>query len=225
LFFEPGTHFKYSSCHDVLGGLIEAVTGKRFGDYLKENIFAPLGMKDTSFQLKEQDVSRTALIYNGFDSKTGTAKNIGESYNLKRSSEYESGGGGLYSTVSDYILLAEALCNFGLGANGTRILRKETVNQMRVNQLNEDGLKDFEAFGGTSKTGYGYGLGVRTLMNREKNNALSQNGEFGWDGARGCYVVIDPDSETAVFYAQQEGGSQWWFWHGTVRNYVYACIW
>ena len=223
LFFEPGSHFRYSSCHDVLAGLVEAVTGKRFGDYLKENIFDPLGMRDTAFSPKDE--SRTAPIYNGFDAKTGAAKSIGETFNLNPSAEYESGGGGLYSIVSDYILIAEALCNYGLGANGARILKRETVNQMRANQLNENNLRDFEAFGGASKFGYGYGLGVRTLINREKNNSLSQNGEFGWDGARGCYVLADPESEVAIFYAQQEGGSEWWFWHGTVRNYVYASIW
>ena len=223
LFFEPGSHFKYSSCHDVLAGLVEAVTGKRFGVYLRENIFDPLGMKETAFTSKDEN--RTAPIYNGFDAKTGTAKNIGETFNLNPSTEYESGGGGLYSKVSDYILLAEALCNYGLGAGGARILKKETVNQMRANQLNENNLRDFEAFGGPSKFGYGYGLGVRTLVNREKNNSLSQNGEFGWDGARGCYFLADPESEVAIFYAQQEGGSEWWFWHGTIRNYVYASIW
>ncbi|MDR3120139.1 MAG: beta-lactamase family protein [Clostridiales bacterium] len=225
LFFEPGSHFRYSSCHDVLGGLVEVVSGKRFGAYLKEHVFDPLGMGDTAFSVKPEDEPRTALIYNGFDAKTGRAASVGETYRLNPGTEYESGGGGLFSTVSDYILLTEALCNFGLGASGARILKKETVELMRTNQLGEVSQKDFTEFGGTSKTGYGYGLGVRVLVNREKNNALSANGEFGWDGARGCYAVIDPDSELALFYAQQEGGSQWWFWHGTVRNYAYASLW
>jgi CubicO group peptidase (beta-lactamase class C family) len=225
LLFEPGTHFKYSACHSVLGGLIEAVTGKRFGEVLSERIFKPLGMTDTAFAVKPEDMPRVAPIYNGFDAKTGQATSIGETFKLNPTVNFESGGGGLFSTVKDYILLTEALCNFGLAPNGTRILKPETVNAMRVNQLNEDGLRDFAEFGGTSKTGYGYGLGVRTLMSREMNNALSQNGEFGWDGARGCYVCADPDSELALFYAQQEGGSQWWHWHGTIRNMAFASVW
>ncbi|GHU11522.1 hypothetical protein FACS1894151_11210 [Spirochaetia bacterium] len=120
---------------------------------------------------------------------------------------------------------AETLCNNGITPGGEKILDKKTIDDMRTNRLSGQAAADFVIFGGTSKTGYGYGLGVRTLINREKNNALSANGEFGWDGAHGCYVVVDPDTETAIFYAQQEGGSQWWFWHGTVRNYVYASLW
>jgi CubicO group peptidase (beta-lactamase class C family) len=122
-------------------------------------------------------------------------------------------------------LFAEALCNHGLASNGERILRKETVNEMRTKRLCQEAQQDFTKFGGVSKNGYSYGLGVRTLVDREENNSLSQNGEFGWDGARGCYVVIDPEAEVALFYAQQEGGSPWYRWHGTIRNYAYASVW
>jgi CubicO group peptidase (beta-lactamase class C family) len=225
LLFEPGTRFKYSACHSVLGGLVESVTGKRFGQVLAERVFAPLGMTDTSFTLPPDKETRFAPIYNGFNALTGKAANTGETYNLNPTVNFESGGGGLYSTVGDYILLTEALCNLGLAPNGARILKPETVNALRENQLDETCLRDFAEFGGTSKAGYGYGLGVRTLLNRERNNALSQNGEFGWDGARGCYVCVDPDARLALFYAQQEGGSEWWHYHGTIRNIAYASVW
>jgi CubicO group peptidase (beta-lactamase class C family) len=128
LLFEPGTRFKYSDCHTVLGGLVEAVTGKRFGEVLNERIFAPLGMTDTSFTLVPQKEARFAPIYNGFNALTGRADNIGETYNLNPTVNFENGGGGLYSTVKDFILLTEALCNFGLAPNGARILKPETVN-------------------------------------------------------------------------------------------------
>lgn len=225
LLFEPGTRFRYTSCFDVLGGLVEALSGQRFGAYLKEHIFDPLGMKDTGFTTAEGDRGRLAKDYVQFDAKTNRARSVGENLGINLGSEYECGGGGLYSTVPDYILFAEALCNGGLGVNGQRILRKETVQDMGTNRLFEDSAADFAAFGGPSKTGYGYGLGVRVLVDREQNNALSANGEFGWDGARGCYVLVDPAGEVAIFYAQQESGSQWWHWHGTVRNYVYAGLW
>jgi CubicO group peptidase (beta-lactamase class C family) len=224
LLFEPGTRFKYSMCFDALGGLVEAVSGRSFGAYLREHIFDPLGMEDTGFE-PPADKTRLAGDYLGFDAKTGRARNVGESFKIKLGSEYECGGGGLYSTVPDYIRFAEALCNGGLGAEGRRILRQETVRDMGTNRLFGDSAADFAAFGGPSKNGYGYGLGVRVLVDREQNNALSSNGEFGWDGAHGCYVAVDPVSELALFYAQQEGGSPWWHWHGTVRNYVYAGLW
>jgi len=223
LIFEPGTHFKYGCCHDVLGALIEVLSGKTLGAYCKENIFGRIGMRDTSFELTDE--KRFAKLYNRFNGETHTAESIGESINLKPGRAFESGGGGLYSTVPDYILFAEALCNYGLAPNGERILQKETVNELRTNRLCPKAQQDFARFGGASKSGYSYGLGVRTLIDREDNNALSHNGEFGWDGARGCYVVIDPDAEIALFYAQQEGGSPWYRWHGTVRNYAYASVW
>ncbi|WP_188888806.1 serine hydrolase domain-containing protein [Paenibacillus radicis (ex Gao et al. 2016)] len=223
LLFEPGSHFKYTVCHDVLAGLLEAVTGQTFGHYLQQNIFDPLGMKDTSFQLKDE--SRFCKLYNSFDARTHRAASIGESFNLQPGKAYESGGGGLYSTVPDYIVFAEALCNYGLAPNGERILRPETVNAMRINRLSPVAQQDFNRFGGESKYGYGYGLGVRTMVNHEDNNSLSQNGEFGWDGARGCYVVIDPDAEVTLFYAQQENASPWYRYHGTIRNYAYASVW
>jgi CubicO group peptidase (beta-lactamase class C family) len=223
LIFEPGTHFKYGACHDVLGALIEVLSGKTFGDYLQENIFDRIGMRDTSFALKDE--KRFCKLYNNFNGKTHTAESIGETLVLQPGRAYESGGGGLYSTVTDYILFAEALCNNGLASNGERILRKETVHEMRTKRLCQEAQLDFDQFGGVYRNGYSYGLGVRTLVEREENNSLSQNGEFGWDGARGCYVLIDPEAELTLFYAQQEGGSPWWTWHGTIRNYAYASVW
>jgi len=223
LAFEPGSHFKYTACHDVLGALLEVITGQSFGQYLQENIFDPLEMKDTSFQLKDE--SRFCKLYNRFNGKKHTAESVGETFKLKPGPAYESGGGGLYSTVSDYIIFAEALCNYGLAPNGVRILKPDTVDAMRSNRLSRTAQQDFAKFGGGSKLGYSYGLGVRTLVNPEDNNALSQHGEFGWDGARGCYVVMDPESEVTLFYAQQEQGSEWYRWHGTIRNYAYASIW
>jgi len=223
LLFEPGTHFKYGACHDVLGALIEVLSGRTFGEYLQANIFDRIGMGETSFTLRDE--KRFCKLYNRFDGKTHTAESIGESFRLQAGKAFESGGGGLFSTVPDYILFAETLCNYGLAPNGERILRPETVNDMRKARLGADAQLDFARFGGVSKSGYSYGLGVRTLVDREDNNSLSLNGEFGWDGARGCYVVVDPDAEVALFYAQQEGGWPWYRWHGTVRNYAYASVW
>lgn len=223
LLFEPGTHFRYGACHDVLGALIEVLTGQSFEEYLQQSIFRPIGMADTSFTLRDE--SRFCKLYNRFNGKTHQAESIGETLTLQAGRAYQSGGGGLYSTVPDYSRFAETLCNDGLTAGGERILQRETIDLMRTPQLGEEAQKDFALFGGPSKHGYSYGLGVRTLVDRELNNSLSQNGEFGWDGARGCYVVIDPEEQLTLFYAQQEGGSPWYNWHGTVRNTAYASIW
>jgi len=225
LHFEPGTRFEYGVCHDVLGAVIEVVTGKTLGAYMKERIFDRIGMRDTTFTPTAEQLRRRARLYVGFDSKTGRAESEGETIIVRLGEAYESGGGGLVSTVPDYILFAEAMCNGGVAPNGERILKRETIDLIRRNRMDARQLADFEKMGGWSKMGYGYGLGARVLMDRERNNALSENGEFGWDGARGCYAVIDPAAEIALFYAQQEGKWPWWTWHGTVRNMAYASVW
>lgn len=226
LAFEPGTHFRYSFCHDVLGALVEVVSGERFGDYLRTHVFEPLGMTDTGFQVPEEKRSRMAVEYYNYDSRTKTARSAERryGYDMRLGPDYESGGGGLASTVPDYAKLAQTLCAFGVAPSGERILQKETVQRLRENQLSSAALADFERFGGPSKLGYGYGLGVRTLLDRERNGSRSQNGEFGWDGMLGSYVLIDPEAEIALFYAQHEGGSPWWDWHGEMRNAAYSCL-
>ena len=226
LIFEPGTHFKYSFCHDVLGAVMEVACHKSLSTILHDEVFAPLEMIDTGFYLNEEQRTRLAPEYHGFNGLTNTANQViyREGVDMDMGPRYESGGGGLISCVKDYAILTATLANDGLAPNGQRILKPETIRMMQTNQLTEEGLADFDAFGGFSKAGYGYGLGVRTLMDRERNNALSENGEFGWDGALGCYLVADPKSGIAIFYAQQEGGSKWYTWHGLVRNYAYACV-
>ena len=226
LAFEPGTHFRYSFCHDVLAALMEEATGLSFPEILKREIFDPLDMKDTAFVLSEEQSARLAPEYHGFDGSTNTAKAVifKQGVDMGMGPLYRSGGGGLMSTVRDYAKLAATLGNGGVTADGIRILSPQAIALMQTNQLSEEALKDFDTFGGWSKAGYGYGLGVRTLMDRERNNALSSVGEFGWDGALGCYLLADPANHVGLFYAQQEGGSMWWTWHGTVRNIAYAAI-
>lgn len=226
LLFEPGTHFKYSMCHDVLAAVMEVTYGEAFSSILKKELFDLIGMNNTAFRLTEEQRKNMAPEYHGFNGKTGTANAVirKEGVDMGMGPVYESGGGGLISCVKDYALLAAALANYGIAPNGTRILTPESIDQMRTNQMNPVSQKDFEEMGGWSKMGYGYGLGVRTLVDRERNNSLSANGEFGWDGALGCYLVADPDTGISIFYAQQEGGSQWWNYHGTIRNIAYACV-
>ena len=226
LLFEPGTHYKYSMCHDVLGAVIEEVEGASLGEALRREVFDPLGMSDTAFHLSDAARPRLAPEYHGFDVAKGRAREVilKEGMDMGMGPRYESGGGGLISCARDYGVLAAALANGGVAPNGARLLKPETIDLMRTNQLPEAAMPDFEAMGGWSKVGYGYGLGVRTLVDRERNHSLSENGEFGWDGALGCYLLADPARGVGLFYAQHEAGSQWWTWHGTIRNLAYAGI-
>ncbi len=225
LCFDPGTHFRYSYCLDVIGRLIEVVSGESLGDYFQKHLFDPIGMTDTTFHPSEAQRARMAYQYFDFDHTTRTYRDAHKHLvDMGMGDRFESGGGGLVSTVPDYALLAETLCNFGLAPSGARILRPESINLMRQNQLCPAAQRDFAAFGGPSKAGYSYGLGVRTMCDRDFAKAACQNGEFGWDGALGCYMVVDPDAEMALFYAQQAGGEAWWEWHPVMRDLVYACL-
>ena len=220
--FEPGTKYQYSLCLDVIGGLVELVSGMSLGEYFEENIFAPLGMNETSFGLTDEKLSRMATQYQ-YDPSTGSAMEIPKEQNVFNfGTEYQSGGAGLISSVKDQILFADALANWGVGRNGNRVLSKAGVKIMSANHLSASCMADFRGAVGQCH-GYGYGYGVRTNMEPATCGNLSPIGEFGWDGARGSYFSCDPEKRVAIFYAEHMGGL-----HPVIlprlRNVVYSCL-
>lgn len=220
LWFEPGTRWQYSMSHDVLGALIEVVSGQSFGDYLKTHIFDPLGMDATGFALTDAVRSRMMTQYRR-DPDTGAVSAMPADNPFILSPRYESGGAGLISTVDDYAKFAAALTNNGQAADGTRILSPAAINLMRTNRLDEVQLRDFNW---PQLAGYGYGLGVRTLISPSRGGSLSPVGEFGWDGAAGCYVLMDPENRLTLFYAQQMLPSMCEYIHPRLRNLLYGCL-
>lgn len=217
---EPGTHWNYSLCHDVLGALIEVLSGEKFGEYLRKNIFEPVGMKDTGFILPANKADRMAHQYR-FNGDTNIADEIGIENDYKLGSEYESGGAGLISSVDDYILFADSLCNGGHTASDKNILSHHTIDLMRTNHLNNICLNDFNW---TQMTGYGYGLGVRTMMDKANGGCNGNVGEFAWGGAAGAYALIDPENELTIFYAQHMLNNMEPYVHPRIRNITYACL-
>jgi CubicO group peptidase (beta-lactamase class C family) len=218
--FEPGTRYRYSLCHDVLAGLVEVWSGQSFGEYLYENITAPLGMNDTSFRMPA-DLDRMAAMYIYDDPHTVRRLPLNCAFALTE--QYESGGAGLISSAEDYALFVDALACGGVGRNGTRVLAAETVELMRTNQLSDIQLEDFHLV----RDGYGYGLGVRTHMCPGDSKSLSPVGEFGWDGAAGAYVMLDPDNHLAVFYAthvRNRGNFLYDKLHPQLRDEVYRSL-
>ena len=194
--FEPGERFLYSLCHDVLAAVVEVASGKRFSEYLQEIIFDPLGMKDTTFYITDTQKERLAALY--YSPGPGICQPHTMKNKFKMTDNYESGGGGLYSTVNDYSLFADALANGGIGANGRQILKPETIDLMRTAQLGQYTVDS--QFSCAAGPGYGYGLGVRTLIDKS-GGQRSSIGEFGWDGAAGAYVLIDPKYNLSIFFA------------------------
>ncbi len=185
--FEPGTRWRYSLCHDVLAAVIEVVSGMRFGEYLRRALFEPLGMKDTCFFLSEEQRSRLARTYALVPGQR-PSEPLPETTAFQLSPAYESGGAGISATVNDYALFANALClHRGL-------LRPDTLRLMRTNRLAGQALKDFRAF---KPHAQGYGLGVYTSL------APDGRGPFGWGGAAGTYLVMDPKERLTVLFACQ----------------------
>ena len=222
LAFEPGEDYRYSLCHDILAAVVEVASGKKFSEYLNEIIFAPLGMKDFTFYPTDDVMSRFKQQYS-VDPKTFTALPVEPNCPYRLSENYESGGAGMIGSLNDYAKFADALAS-GESKDGYRLLKPETVALMKSNQLGEVGLNNFRT--NTNHKGYGYGMGVRTLMDQKIENTLSPVGEFGWDGAAGAYCLIDTDNKLSIFYAQHVNGCSYVYSHvhKAIRNLVYKAL-
>jgi len=219
LAFEPGTRWNYSLCHDVLAALVEVVDGRRFGAYIQGEITGPLGMRDTVFDLTDEQRDRLAPQYEYSDTLGKHVRKDGNGFRL--GTEYESGGAGLLSTVSDYARFLNVLTNRGTSPDGVRIVSPATVNLLRTDVL-EGPMRD--DYNWEQLKGYGYGLGVRTHISRAGSGSLSPLGEFGWSGAAGCMAIIDPESRLTVMYAQHLLNNQEPYVHPRLRNVVYGCL-
>ncbi len=235
--FEPGTWWKYSYCHDVLGAFVEVVSGMKFRDYVKKAIFEPLGMDDSYYHLTPEIESRMAEQYQFVtaqaaanmdlvealqltDSGDGYFVNVGKENNMVLGPEFDSGGAGLISTLDDYMKLLAALTNFGKGLNGNRILSSQTVKLMKTNSLSPELLKGFELW--PQFRGYGYGLGVRTLIDPIQAGSLSPIGEFAWGGAAGSTAYMDTGHDLAAFFVQHTLNPREDYYMPRVRNAIYA---
>jgi CubicO group peptidase (beta-lactamase class C family) len=187
---EPGEKWTYGINTDVLGYLVEVVSGQKFEDYVAQRIFTPLGMADTGFLVPEGKRARLAKIYEtGPDGKLRPAKPILDSYHGPGDG-FPSGGGGLYSTIGDYARFAQMLLNGGR-LDGAQILGRKTVEFMLANHLNHLAQPAISPNGGD-----GFGLGGSVRFDLAKGNSLGSVGQFGWAGAATTYFNIDPREET-----------------------------
>lgn len=218
--YEPGEQYNYGLSLDVLAAIVELISGKRFADYMAENVFSPLGMKDTSYHIDESKRDRFAVQYYR-DEITHVGSEVPFEQNQFRfGPDYDSGGAGVISTVDDYILLFDALANSGVGKNGNRILSARSIELMRANALTPAQMEKFSVLW---NSGYGYGYGVRTNVDPYSAGNLAPKGVFGWDGWKLSIGHVDPDNRLALFHAEHMGDM-----HSIViprlRNVVYSCL-
>ena len=206
LFAQPGTCWNYSVCADVLGAVVEVVSKKRYGDFLKSEIFTPLGMTDTDFFVPEDKCDRFAEIYiRGEDGKLAPCdwQHLGLVYKYTKRPEFEIGGAGLVSTVNDYEKFAQMLLNGG-EYNGVRIISRKAAQLITHNIITE---QQMQTYNWDSCIGYGYGGLMRTLLHPEITT-VGCKGEYGWDGWTGNYFCNDPENNlTFMYFIQVCGGN------------------
>jgi CubicO group peptidase (beta-lactamase class C family) len=218
--FEPGTHWHYGYGHELVAGMIEAASGMTVAEFLKKEVFEPLGMKSTGYRFHGDIEGRMASEYRrSGDGKMTKVANMFDDY-YQPDAIYEGGGSGIYSTVGDYLRFSQMMANGG-ELDGVRIIGRKTIDLMRRNQLNETQLKDFA---NPYLAGYGYGLGVRTMMDPAQGNCNGSVGEFGWSGFGGTYTLIDPAEGFSVVYMQQLQPSMEERIHRSLRAAAYGCL-
>lgn len=235
LVFEPGTRWKYSLSHDVLAAVVEIISGKRFEDYMKENVFSPIGVTDIHYHHTDDTLKRTASQYlfrtdEEVDIAKGQISSAGKSGYWEKQTkandliygpDYDSGGAGVIVSVPDYAKFASCLANGGIAPNGEQILSAGTIDLLRTNQLDPVQLKDLNW---SQLNGYGYGLGVRTVLDKAVVGFNGPVGEFGWGGAAGATISVDPDSKFSYFYAHHMLVPKEEYYQPRLRNVAYSCL-
>ena len=223
LLFTPGEHYRYSLCHDVLGAVVSVVSGMTLGDFLKQNLWLPLGMENTGFTLSDIQKGHIADMYR-FNHSRGQAEPIECPARPYLNPNYESGGGGVFSRAGDYVKLMTALSLGGVSPDGARILKEETVKMLEVNRLDERCHADL--YGGVRLYGYGWGLCGRVHENPVYSLSRSSVGEFGWDGAAAAFALADRNQQVAMYFGTHVMGCQYCYCllHMKLRDLAYEAI-
>src|SRR5580698_240481 len=216
LAFQPGSRWRYSVGIDVAARVIEVISGRPLGDFLRERLFEPLGMTDTAFGVPPEKRDRVAAMYGRpdiFDAKVTVGSeflawmagvndriDVSKSYPVDSPDVFVRGGHGLFSTIGDYFRFAQMLANGG-ELDGERIIGRKTLELMHANYV-PAGLLPLEV-GGMPLPGYGFGLGSRLLLDVAQSSAPGSIGEFGWSGAAKTHYWVDPKEQVVGLFMTQ----------------------
>ncbi len=223
--FSPGTAWNYSVSTDILGYLVEKISGQKFEDYLRAKIFKPLGMVDTDFHVHPGKEARLAACYipakGGMELQDDPAKSP-----FLQPPSFVSGGGGLVSTASDYLKFCRMLINGG-SLDGVQIVSPKTIELMKMNHL-PDG-KDLPAlsrslFSEGAYNGVGFGLGFAVTMDPAKTMIPGSVGEYSWGGAASTSFWIDPKEDLITIFMTQLIPSSTYPIRRELRTLVYSAM-
>ncbi|MCR4735654.1 MAG: beta-lactamase family protein [Treponema sp.] len=223
--FAPGSGYAYGLSADILGAVIEVVSGMKFSEFLKKNIFEPLGMKDTAFYVPKEKQSRLAKAYiykNGDEMEEFIYPNLGIQPFADHEPAFESGGAGLCSTLDDYLKFANMLVNGGI-LDGKRILQQKTVEYFAEARLRDDLQQKFN-MNMEHLSGYTYCNLMRVAYEKGKCKMITENGEFGWDGWLGPYVSVDLKNKLVVVMLMQRTDAGTWEVTRKVKNIIYTSL-
>jgi CubicO group peptidase (beta-lactamase class C family) len=223
--FSPGTAWNYSVSTDVLGYLVEKISGQKFEDYLRTKIFKPLGMIDTDFHVHPGKEARLAACYipakHGMELQDDPAKSP-----YLQPPSFVSGGGGLVSTASDYLRFCRMLLNGG-SLDGVQIVSPKTIELMTMNHL-PDG-KDLPSlsrslFSEVTLSGVGFGLGFSVTMDPAKTMIPGSVGEYSWGGAASTAFWVDPKEQLITIFMTQLIPSSTYPIRRELRTMVYSAF-
>jgi CubicO group peptidase (beta-lactamase class C family) len=215
----PGTVWDYGFGLDLLGQVVEKVSGQTLGQYFEANILKPLGMTDTAFFIPPEKTARYARALDT-DPDTGVAQTIAPV--LTQPLKFECGGGCLSSTVSDYMRFALALLNKGAYGE-TRILGRKTAEYMLTNQMGPE-VKSLIANADPTRADYGFGLGLAVRTEAGRGKLMGSAGDFNWPGASGTNWWADPKEELAVVFMAHSPGPIRWHYRQVINALVYQAM-
>lgn len=223
LAFQPGEKWQYGMSADVLGAVIEVVSGMRFGDFLRKRIFEPLHMNDTDFFVPADKQARLAKVYqdHGKGLEEFHFPHLGISNDMKTPPAFESGGAGLVSTIDDYARFAQMLLNKGSLGN-VSILSPRTIaflSQAHLAPSLDIYVRQWESLAGCS-----YANLMRIMKDPGAAISLSRSGEFGWDGWLGTYMTVDPADDMVLLLMQQKTDTGTTAYTRKIRNVVYSAL-
>ena len=219
--FSPGDKWNYSVSTDVLGYLVEVFSGMKLEEYFKENIFNPLEMRDTSFSCPEDKLDRLSALYE--HNPQGQPRLLEIPF---LNTKMASGGGGLFSTMTDYHNFCYMLLHQG-EFKGKRLIGRKTLELMTANHLpnNQDLTEMSEsAFSETPYAGVGFGLGFSVMLDPAKSQSLSDVGEFGWGGAASTVFFINPEEDMFVIFLTQLLPSSTYQVRRELRSLIYSAL-
>lgn len=207
LSFHPGDSWRYGTSADVLGAVIECVSGKKFGTFLQEEFFEPLGMKDTGFYVPPEKQSRLASVYEKTDQglKLCPTNQFGVRYRREKPAVFESGGAGLVSTLDDYARFAGMLLEHG-SYQSRQILSPQFVEFFTTSGLTP-WQKEAMWRSWDSLAGYSYGNLMRIMEEPGLAYYQTWKGEYGWDGWLGAYFCNSPANRTTILLSFQRKDS------------------